>query len=138
LMAGIGMLIASATHPTVNGILTPILARVVPTTPLPYVIFFLLASPLALYRGPLNEFGLGIGIAKLMQNFMPPAATMGALRSVAMLQDPTTTQNIWICGYLKLDINALLFKLFFYSIALVVLGLLLSAFLFFPRTAWPF
>ncbi|MGI8907206.1 MAG: hypothetical protein ACR2IE_12035 [Candidatus Sumerlaeaceae bacterium] len=133
LMAGIGMLIAAATHPRVDAVLTPILARVVPTEPLPYVIFFLCAAPLALYRGPLNEFGLGIGIAKLMQNFMPPAATMGALRAVGMLQDPTTTQNIWICGYLKLDINALLFKLFFYSVALVIIGLLLSAWMFFPH-----
>jgi hypothetical protein len=133
LMAGIGMLIAAATHPRVDGVLTPILARVVPTRPLPYVIFFLCAAPLSLYRGPLNEFGLGIGIAKLMQNFMPPAATMGALRAVGMLQDPTTTQNIWICGYLKLDINALLFKLFFYSVALVIIGLALSAWMFFPH-----
>jgi hypothetical protein len=117
----------------VDGILTPILAHVVPTRPVPYVIFFLCAAPLSLYRGPLNEFGLGIGIARLMQNFMPPAATMGALRAVGMLQDPTTTQNIWICGYLKLDINALLFKLFFYSLALVVIGLILSAYLFFPH-----
>lgn len=132
LMAGIGMLIAAATHPVVNGILTPVLAQVVPTSRSGYVLFFLLAAPLALYRGPLNEFGLGIGIAKLMQTFMPAPATMGALRAVGMLQDPTTTQNIWICGYLKLDINALLFKLFLYSMVLVVVGLLLSAYMFFP------
>jgi hypothetical protein len=135
LMAGIGMLIAAATHPSVDGILTPILARVVPSAPVPYVIFFFFAAPLALYRGPLNEFGLGIGIAKLLQNFMPAAATMGAIRAVGMLQDPTTTQNIWICGYLKLDINALLFKLFFYSVALVIIGLVLSAYMFFPHAA---
>ncbi len=135
LMVGIGMLIAAATHPMVESILTPVLARVIPTTQMGYIIFFLLAAPLSLYRGPLNSFGLGVGVAKLMQNFMPPAATMGALHSVSMLQDPTTTQNVWICGFLKLDINALLFKLFFYSLALVVLGLILSAILFFPTGA---
>lgn len=132
LMVGIGMLIASATHPMVESLLTPIIGPIIPTTPWGYVIFFFLASPLSLYRGPLNSFGLGIGIARLMQNFMPPAATMGALQSVSMLQDPTTTQNVWICGFLKLDINALLLKLFFYSMALVILGLTLSAFMFFP------
>lgn len=131
LMIGIGMLIAAATHVNVENILTPVLARVIPVTATGYVVFFLLASPLALYRGPMNSYGLGVGVARLMQNFMPPAATMGALQSVSMLQDPTTTQNVWICGYLKLDINALLFKLFFYSLALVLMGLILSAYLFF-------
>lgn len=132
LMVGIGMLIAAAMHPTVSGILTPIFGKVMPSSRFGYVVFFLIASPLALYRGPLNSFGLGVGVAKLMQQFMPPAATMGALQAVGMLQDPTTTQNIWICGYLKLDINSMLFKLFFYSIGLCVAGLIFSAFMYFP------
>lgn len=131
LMMGIGMLITAARHPNTEAILTPILSGVIPSEPLPYVIFFFLASPLALYRGPLNEWGLGIGVARILKNFMPELATMGAIQSVSMLQDPTTTQNVWICSYLKLDINALLFKLFFYSLSLVLLGLILSAYLFF-------
>lgn len=133
LMLGIGMLIAAAMHPTVNQILTPILARVIPTSPVPYVIFFLIASPLALYRGPLNSWGLGAGLARLMSSIpgMSPGATMGAIQSVGMLQDPTTTQNIWICGYLKLNINALLYKLFFYSVAMVIIGLVIAAVRFF-------
>jgi hypothetical protein len=133
LMLGIGMLLAAAMHPKTGAVLTPIMARIIPTTPVGYVLFFLVASPLALYRGPLNEFGLGVGIANLLQNFMPAAATMGAIKSVGMLQDPTTTQNVWVCGYLKLDINALLFKLFAYSLVLVFFGLILSAYLFFGR-----
>ncbi|MBX7247060.1 MAG: hypothetical protein K1X53_16295 [Candidatus Sumerlaeaceae bacterium] len=132
LMLGIGMLVAAATHPKVEGVLTPILAPIIPRSAFYYVIFFLLASPLALYRGPLNEFGLGFGVARLLSNFMPKAATMGALQAVGMLLDPTTTQNVWVCGYLKLDINSLLFKLFFYSLGLVLIGLILSAYMFFP------
>jgi hypothetical protein len=131
LMLGIGMLVAAAMHPSVDAVLTPVLAKVIPTKPLTYVLFFLIASPLALYRGPLNEWGLGVGIARLLANFMPAAATMGAIQSVSMLQDPTTTQNVWVCGFLKLDINALLFKLFFYSLSLCVAGLILSAYMFF-------
>lgn len=139
LLIGIGMLISAAMHPNVDHVLTPILARVIPTRPLPYILFFLLASPLSLYRGPLNTFGLGAGLARLMMNVMrgplgaeaAGAATMGALQSVSMLQDPTTTQNIWVCGYLKLNINALLFKLFIYSIGLCIAGLVLTTVLFF-------
>ncbi|MCX7019040.1 MAG: hypothetical protein WCK47_01315 [bacterium] len=130
LMLGIGMLIAAAKNPAVDHILTPILARVIPIHRWSYIIFFLLASPLALYRGPLNEFGLGAGIARLLSHFIPPPATMGAIISVGMLQDPTTTQNVWMCGYLKLDINALLFKLFFYSLTMCVIGLCVSAMMF--------
>ena len=131
LMIGIGMLVNAAMHDTTRAVLTPIMANFVPTTPIPYVIFFVIVAPLSLYRGPLNEFGLGAGVANLLQTFLPPLATMGAVKSVGMLQDPTTTQNIWVCGYLKLDINALLFKLFFYSMALCLMGLILSAWLAF-------
>jgi hypothetical protein len=131
LMLGIGMLVAAARHPTTDQLLTPILDDCIPRNAMSYVLFFFLASPLSLYRGPLNEWGLGVGIARILQNFLPAGATMGAIQSVTMLQDPTTTQNVWICGYLKLDINALLFKLFFYSLSLVLLGLLLSAYMFF-------
>ncbi|MGB9690676.1 MAG: hypothetical protein ACPL7D_00745 [Candidatus Sumerlaeaceae bacterium] len=131
LLMGIGMLVTAAMHPTVEALISPLIAGFIPTKPLPYVIFFFLLSPLSLYRGPLNEWGLGVGVARILANFMPAPATMGAIQSVTMLQDPTTTQNVWICGYLKLDINALLFKLFFYSLVLVISGLTLSAIMFF-------
>ena len=32
----------------------------------PYIIFFAILAPLALYRGPMNMFGLGSGIAALI------------------------------------------------------------------------
>lgn|GEM_PF-1274167 len=131
LLMGIGMLVTAAMHPSVESLISPMLAGFIPTRPLTYVLFFLLASPLSLYRGPLNEWGLGVGVARILAHFMPAPATMGAIQSVTMLQDPTTTQNVWICGYLKLDINALLFKLFFYSMFLVLAGLTLSAIMFF-------
>ncbi len=131
LLMGIGMLVTAAMHPTVESLIRPLIAGFIPSRPLPYIIFFFLASPLSLYRGPLNEWGLGVGVARILANFMPAPATMGAIQSVSMLQDPTTTQNVWICGYLKLDINALLFKLFFYSLFLVLSGLTLSSVMFF-------
>ena len=132
LMLGIGMLVSAATHPITNDILTPVFARVIPDTnnAYKYVLFFAFFSPFALYRGPLNEWGLGVGVARILQSFMPAPATMGAIKAVGLLQDPTTTQNIWVCGYLKLDINAILFKLLPYSFALVVTSLMLSAWLF--------
>lgn len=130
LMLGIGMLIAAAMHPQTDRILSPVLAGIVPQNPVSYVVIFFLLSPLSLYRGPLNIWGLGAGLIALLNKFISPGATMGAMQSVGMLQDPTTTQNVWICGYLKLDINSLFFKLLFYSLGLCLAGLILSSIMF--------
>ena len=59
LMLGIGMLLAAAMHPRQAAVLTHHGAHH-PDDAGGYVLFFLVASPLALYRGPLNEFGLGV------------------------------------------------------------------------------
>lgn len=133
LFIGIGMLLAVAALPQVSEVLTPIIRKGVPTNAVAYVIVFFLASPLSLYRGPLNQFGLGLGVAQLIRDtgIIPPGAVMGAINATGMLQDPTATQNVWVCGYLKLDINALLFKLLTYSAVLVLAGLLLSVAVFF-------
>ncbi len=132
LMMGIGMLVSAARHPITDQLLTPVLSHVIPDTrnAFIYVLFFTILAPFALYRGPLNEWGLGVGIARIFQKFMPAPATMGAIKAVTMLPDPTTTHNVWICGYLKLDINALLFKMLPYSYVLVIGSLIVSAYLF--------
>jgi len=133
LMMGIGMLVSAARNPATDALLTPVLAKVMPhQNTVSYVLFFTFFAPFALYRGPLNEWGLGVGVARILQSFMPPAATMGAIKAVSMLQDPTTTHNVWICGYLKLDINSILFKLLPYSFMLIIGSLIVSAYLFLP------
>lgn len=132
LLLGIGMLIAAATHPDSRAIIQPLLGAVIPTTAIGFLIFFFFLSPLSLYRGPLNQFGLGAGLAQIMREFLPAGAVLGAIVSVGMLPDPTTSQNVWTTGYLKISINAILFKLFFYSIVMMICGLLLAVALFFP------
>jgi hypothetical protein len=132
LMLGIGMLIAAANHPESRLIIQPLLRQVMPTSSWGFLIFFILASPFALYRGPLNANGLGAGLAQIMKEFLPAGGPMGAIMSVGMLQDPTTSQYVWTTGYLKLSMNAMLFKLFFYSVIMMVCGLLLSVQMFFP------
>jgi len=61
LFMGIGMLLVAAKTPQVAAAIEPIVATLAPRTPLAYVVVFGLLSPLALYRGPLNPFGVGIG-----------------------------------------------------------------------------
>ena len=127
LMFGIGILIAAvkgppgwdAAHPgatwPVLGAIEPVLSRLVPSSPWTYVLGFGLAAPLALYRGPLNVWGLGFGVATILMTSgnLPAAAIMAMLLSVGQVQgicDPTNTANVWIANHQGVDVNTILFR----------------------------
>ncbi|MCW5821307.1 MAG: citrate transporter [Cyanobacteria bacterium TGS_CYA1] len=138
LMIGIGMLIASVSHPKVAGAIAPLVAQVIPTTPFMYVIGFTLMTPLALYRGPLSLWGMGSGLLKVIQNStqLGGQAIMGMLMSVGQVQgicDPTNTHNIWIATYLGTDTHTLLKKTIFYAWGCAIAGLILSCFFGFVK-----
>ncbi len=138
LMIGIGMLIASVSHPKVAGAIAPLVAQVIPTTPLWYVLGFTLMTPLALYRGPLSLWGMGSGLLKVIQNStqLGGQAIMGMLMSVGQVQgicDPTNTHNIWIATYLGTDTHTLLKKTIPYAWACAIAGLILSCFFGFVK-----
>ncbi|MBA2356774.1 MAG: citrate transporter [Acidobacteria bacterium] len=104
LMAGIGMLLNALTLPAVRVALAPLVSQLPVQTPLSYVLFFTLLSPLALYRGPLNPFGVGVGVYSLMlsSGLLPPLALLAAIMSVGQVQnvcDPTNTHNVWVASY---------------------------------------
>ncbi|MGE5437546.1 MAG: hypothetical protein ACM3O3_09995, partial [Syntrophothermus sp.] len=48
--------------PVLN-ILKPVFKNIIPDNPISYIIIFFLLAPLALYRGPLNVWGMGFGMA---------------------------------------------------------------------------
>lgn len=138
LMIGIGMLIASVSHPKVAGAIAPLVAQVIPTTPFMYVIGFTLMTPLALYRGPLSLWGMGSGLLKVIQNStqLGGQAIMGMLMSVGQVQgicDPTNTHNIWIATYLGTDTHTLLKKTILYAWGCAIAGLILSCFFGFVK-----
>jgi len=115
LMIGIGMLFQTVSNKNVNEYLNPILIKVIPKSLLFYIIGFGLAAPLALYRGPLNVWGLGIGVGALIYGtgILSPQAVMGMLISVGMIQgvcDPTNTHNVWIGSYQGITPNYILRK----------------------------
>lgn len=143
LMLGIGMLLNAILGPAnwdgewkVYAQLKPLFNAIVPSSPISYVILFSLLSPLALYRGPLNVWGLGYGIATLLSapiGNLPPASVMGLLLSVGQIQgvcDPTNTHNVWIANELRIDVNQILKKTFPYMWVLATLGLVISAIMF--------
>lgn len=136
LMIGIGMLLNAVMHPMVAKSLEPILKSIIPSSRIYYIIFFSLLAPLALYRGPLNLWGLGSGIAGLIigLKLLPPTAVMGALLSTERIQaigDPTNTHNVWLSNYVGVDVNKLLLKLLPYIWALAIAGVVTASVMFF-------
>ncbi len=104
LMIGIGMLLVAVQTQAVQDAVAPVIGALAPRTPIAYVIAFGLLSPLALYRGPLNPYGVGIGVYTVLATLhvMPPVALVAAVMAVVQVQnvcDPTNTQNVWVANF---------------------------------------
>lgn len=135
LLIGIGMTLKAVTAPQVAAILQPIISGVIPSNAITYVLIFGVLSPLAIYRGPLNMFGLGSGIAALLAaSGMNPVAAMLALRMDSNLQavcDPTNSHNVWVSDFTKIDVNDYLKKTIIWLAVATFAGLILASFLVF-------
>ncbi|MHB9130146.1 MAG: hypothetical protein ACYDBB_03525 [Armatimonadota bacterium] len=144
LMIGIGMVLNATMSNEVKAVITPALAAVVPHangnvvfTILHYVVLFAVLAPLALYRGPLNLYGMGAGLIGALKPLLPGGAIMGAFMSVGMIQgvcDPTNTHNVWIANYTNTDVQDILKRTLPYMWLLAIIGLILSALLYY--TGW--
>ncbi|WP_230202436.1 transporter permease [Paenibacillus ihumii] len=135
LMIGIGILLNSVMAPQVASLISPLIESVLPSSPLMYIIFFTLLSPLAIYRGPLNVWGLGSGIAALFVTAgMTPVAAMLALRVVSNVQavsDPTNSHNVWVADFTKSDINEILKKTLPWMMVAVLVSMIFGSFMVF-------
>ncbi len=152
LMFGIGWLLVSvmgppdmtreylmATYGTdvwpVRELMQPFVARIIPSSGWMYVITFTVLAPLALYRGPLNVWGMGFGIASVMMAAgMPAGAILGMLWSVGQVQgisDPTNLQNVWIANEMKIDVQKILYNTLPFSWVFAFLGLVAAAFMYY-------
>lgn len=113
LFIGIGMLVVTVTNPIVSQYLNPIIKDLVPSSRVGILVFFAVLSPLALYRGPLNMFGMGAGIAALIVSLkiLPIAVVAGGFVAVQYIQavsDPTNSQNVWTGEYANVETSAIL------------------------------
>lgn len=145
LMFGIGMLLVAIMGPggdlpqypngwPVLSIIRPMMAQIVPTNPLMYVLIFTLSAPLALYRGPLNVWGMGYGLAAVfLASGMNPGAVMGLLLAVGQIQgisDPTNTHNVWLANEMRVDVQKVLWNTITYTWILALIGLIISSVMF--------
>lgn len=152
LMFGIGWLLVAVMGPSdmsleymmatygtdtwpVRDLMIPIVKQIIPSTGIMYVVTFTVLAPLALYRGPLNVWGMGFGIASVMMAAgMPSGAILGMLWSVGQLQgisDPTNLQNVWIANEMKIDVQKILYNTLPYAWIFALLGLVAAAFMYF-------
>ncbi|HZW40321.1 MAG TPA: citrate transporter [Ignavibacteriaceae bacterium] len=119
--------------PVLN-ILKPVFKNIIPDNPISYIIIFFLLAPLALYRGPLNVWGMGFGMAAIfLASGMPAGAIMGLLLSVGQIQgisDPTNTQNVWLANEVRVDVQKILWNTIPYTWLVALLGLTASAIMF--------
>lgn len=136
LMMGIGMLLNALNLQPIKMALEPLIKALPFDSPLFYVAFFGLLSPLALYRGPLNVFGIGIGLFTIMfgTGVLPPMALLAAIMCIMQVQnicDPTNTHNVWIANFTGVQVEALTKETILPIVLVCVLGLIISAFMFF-------
>jgi hypothetical protein len=100
LFIAIGMLLSAVKLPGAVRALTPIISAVSPSGPVLFVVVFALLVPLCLYRGPLNVYGLGAGVAGVLISggIYSATAALGLMSSygqVLCVSDPTSTQTVW-------------------------------------------
>jgi hypothetical protein len=137
LIVGIGMLLNAVKHPNVTAALRPfLLALSTRQNGFLFVVIFSLLAPLALYRGPLNLWGMGSGVAAVLlaTGALDPVAIMAMLISVGALHsvcDPTNTANVWIANHVKVDTTDILRSTIVYVWPLAVVALAIAAALYF-------
>jgi hypothetical protein len=136
LIIGIGMLLNSVNHPNIKDALRPFLQAMSPPNGFFFVVIFTLFAPLALYRGPLNIWGMGTGIAAILltTEAMTPEAIMAMLLSVGAMQsvcDPTNTANIWIANFARVDTVDILKRMIVYIWPMIIVALSIAAFMYF-------
>jgi hypothetical protein len=135
LMMGIGMLLNALKLPAVENALQPIVTALPVQNWWGYILFFGLLSPLALYRGPFNLFGVGIGVYSLMftLGILPSLALLAAMMSITQVQtvcDPTNTHSVWIANFTGVRVEDITKATLLPMMIVAVCGLILGAFLF--------
>lgn len=136
LMMGIGMLLNALNLAPIKMALEPLIQALPFQSALFYICFFGLLSPLALYRGPLNIFGIGIGLFTIMfgTGVLPPLALLAAIMCVAQVQnicDPTNTHNVWIANFTGIQVEELTKETILPVILVCLAGLIISVMMFF-------
>ncbi len=122
LFIGIGMLLTATKQPQFSAALRPLVSAHALHDPIVFVVIFGLLSPLALYRGPLNPFGVGIAVftVLLSAHVFAPVILVAAVMAVVQVQnvcDPTNTANVWVANFTGVPIHEITKRTLPYQVA---------------------
>jgi TRAP-type mannitol/chloroaromatic compound transport system permease large subunit len=135
LFVAIGMLLAAVKLPGAKNALTPIVSAISPSGAVWFVVVFVLLVPLCLFRGPLNVFGLGAGVAGVLVTggIYPLPAVVGMMASynqVFGVSDPTSTQTVWAAQYAGVRPERAMISTLPYTWVVALGGMVLTAVLY--------
>lgn len=125
LFMGIGMLLVATRQPQFGAALRPLVEGNWLRNPIAFIALFGFASPLVLYRGPLNPFGVGIAIftVLLTAHVLPPVVLVAAVMAVVQVQnvcDPTNTANVWVANFTGVPIQSITRRTLPYQTAVAI------------------
>ncbi|GAA3800500.1 transporter [Amycolatopsis tucumanensis] len=137
LFIAIGMLLAAVKLPGAKAALTPIVSAISPAGAVAFVLVFTVLVPLCLFRGPLNVFGLGAGVAGVLVSggIYPMPAVVGLMASynqVFSVSDPTSTQTVWSAQYAGVRPERAMISTLPYTWVVALGGMILTAVLYLP------
>lgn len=135
LMFGVGILVTAATLPELFAPIKTLLNWVEPHNVWTFVFLFgILGAPLGLYRGPMNPWGLGGAIARLMsEGKLSSGALAGAywtMDFVVGVADPTDSHIVWVSGYVNESPTRIVQFLFPFAWLLGLIGTILTVIMF--------
>ena len=135
LFAAIGILLAAVKLPGAVTALRPIVSAVIPTNPILFVVVLGLLTPLCLYRGPFNIYGMGAGLAGVLtaSGVYAPQIVLGIMASYNQtlgVSDPTSTQTVWSAGFAGVRVERVMLRTLPYTWLLAVCGLVLTVWRF--------
>jgi TRAP-type mannitol/chloroaromatic compound transport system permease large subunit len=135
LFIGIGILLTAVELPGAITALKPVITAISPHNPILFVVVFAVLTPLCLYRGPFNIYGLGVGIASVLMaaGIYPAMGVLGLMSSyneVLGTSDPTSTQTVWSAEYAGVRPERVMARTLPYTWLLATAGLVLTAVLY--------
>ncbi|WP_231187289.1 citrate transporter [Haladaptatus sp. DYF46] len=134
LMVVIGWLLKAVFAEPISSTMQPLLMQIVPENMILYAIMFSLLAPLALYRGPMNIWGLGSGIIGVLAaiGINPQLITTTAISALRVQApgDPTNTHNAWSAEELEVNVNDITKDILPYIWVIAAAGVVMSVYLF--------